>query len=238
MISRSDGTRQLLITQPDHAALAARMMREWRTNGLPDSPRRDAILLAIERHDHGWASLDAAPLLDDESGEIVDFISAPDDVKRRVWPEAVAQLEAMPYAAALVAQHAVHIYRRYRSDPSWLAFFDEMEALRNRYLLGSLPLQMKDLESDYAFLRIGDLMSLTFCNGWTDDQKDDFGSTYGFRLEGNRLTVTPDPFEGREIPFEVSARALTQTGFTSPSAAQAALAAAPVVVLPGVVVGN
>ena len=238
MIIRADGPRQLLITQPDHAALAARMMSAWRTDGLPDSPRRDLILLAIERHDHGWCSLDAAPLIDDESGEIVDFISAPDDVKQRVWPEAVAELEATPYAAALVAQHAMHIYRRYRTDSRWLAFFDEVETLRNRHLLQSRPLQMQDLKSDYAFLRIGDLMSLTFCNGWTDGQKDDFGSTYSFRLEGTRLTVTPDPFEGREIPFEVSARALAQSGFTSPSDAQAALAAAPVILLQGVVAGG
>jgi hypothetical protein len=80
-------------------------------------------------------------------------------------------------------------------------------------------------------------MSLTFCNGWTDVQNDDFGSTYSFRLEGNRLTVTPDPFEGREIPFEISARALTQPGFKSSSEAHAALAVAPTVVLQGVVVG-
>jgi hypothetical protein len=236
MIVRADGPRQLLITQPDHAALAARMMRDWRGDGLPDSPRRDVILLAIERHDHGWRSLDAAPLVADESGEILDFISAPDDVKRRVWPEAVAQLEAAPYAAALVAQHAVHIYRRYRSDSGWLSFFEEMEALRNRHLLQA-QLQPKHLEADYAFLRIGDLMSLTFCNAWTDVQKDDFGSNYSFRLEGNRLTVTPDPFEGREIPFEITARPLTQACFTSSSEAHAALAAAPSVVLNGMAIG-
>jgi hypothetical protein len=263
VIIRPDGTRQLLITQPDHAVLAERMMREWRADGLPDSPRRDVILLAIERHDHGWASLDAAPLVDDESEsacgpsearsrrarsawgwgpkraekKIVDFIGAPDDVKQRVWPEAVARLDATSYAAALVAEHAVHIYRRHRTDPNWLAFFDEMEALRDRHLLRARPLQMDDLKRDYAFLRIGDLMSLTFCNGWTDVQKDDFGSTYSFRLEGTRLMVTPDPFEGREIPFEISARALTQSGFKSSSEAQAVVAAAPTVVLQGVVAG-
>src|SRR6187549_2604667 len=107
MIVRQDGERQLLITQPDHAALAARIMREWRGDELLDSPRRDVILLAIERHDHGWLGVDASPLVDDETGEILDFIGTPDDIKRGVWPNAVAQLEVDPYAAALVAQHAV-----------------------------------------------------------------------------------------------------------------------------------
>ncbi len=238
MIVRADGTRQLLITQPDHAALAARIMQEWRADALPDSPRRDLILLAIERHDHGWLDVDRAPLVDDESGEILDFIGTPDDIKRGVWPDAVARLEAAPYAAALVAQHAVHIYRRYRQHPEWMPFFDTMDAARDRQLLQAAPLLSKDLESDYAFLRIGDLLSLTFCNKWTDVQKDDFGSTYSFRLEGNHLVVTPDPFEGREVPFEVSGRALFQPGFRSAAEAQAAYAAAPTVVLQGIASGG
>ena len=231
MIVRADGNRQLLITQPDHAALAARLMREWRADGLPDSPRRDVILLAIERHDHGWLEVDSAPMVDDESGEILDFIGTPDDIKRGVWPNVVAQLEADPYAAALVAQHAVHIYRRYRGNPDWMPFFYTMETARDRQLLRSTPLVFEDLERDYVFLRVGDLLSLTFCNGWTDVQQDDLGLNYSFHLEGNRVTVTPDPFQGREIPFEVSARALPLSGFRSPSEAQAAFAAAPIVVL-------
>jgi uncharacterized protein DUF3891 len=238
MIVRADGTRQLLITQPDHAALSARLMREWRADDLPASPRRDLILLAIERHDHGWLDIDRSPLVDDESGEILDFIATPDDIKRRVWPEAVARLAAAPYAGALVAQHALHIYRRYRDNPDWTSFFDTMTAARDRQLALAAPFPLSDLEHDYAYIRIGDLLSLTYCNGWTDEQRDDFGSRYSFRLEGNHLTVAPDPFEGREIPFEVSARALAQTGFTSASEAQAAFAAAPAVVLRGLAAGT
>jgi hypothetical protein len=237
VIVRADGNRQLLITQPDHAALAARLMREWHADGLPDSPRRDVILLAIERHDHGWLEVDSAPMVDHESGEIVDFIGTPDDIKRGVWPNVVAQLEADPYAAALVAQHSVHIYRRYRGNPDWMPFFYTMETARDRQLLRSTPLVFEDLERDYVFLRVGDLLSLTFCNGWTDVQQDDLGLNYSFHLEGNRVTVAPDPFHGREIPFEVSARALPLSGFRSPSEAQAAFAAAPIVVLAGVAAG-
>jgi hypothetical protein len=237
MIVRAGGTGQLLITQPDHAALAARLMREWREDGLRDSPRRDLILLAIERHDDGWLDLDQSPLVDDESGEILDFISTPDDRKRGVWPVAVERLEGAPYAAALVAQHALHIYRRYRDQAEWTPFFDTIAAARDRQLQQGAPLRLADLERDYAFLRIGDLLSLTFCNGW-NEQKDDFGSAYSFHLEGTRLLVTPDPFQGREVPFEVSARALAQPGFRSAAEAQAAYAAAPTVVLHGVAAGK
>jgi len=56
MIVRFDGSAQLLITQPDHAALAARIMRGWRANGFPDAPRHSVILHAIEEHDNGCSS--------------------------------------------------------------------------------------------------------------------------------------------------------------------------------------
>jgi hypothetical protein len=112
-----------------------------------------------------------------------------------------------------------------------------METARERQLLRAAPLGFEDLERDYVFLRVGDLLSLTFCNGWTDIQQDDLGLNYSFHLEGNRVTVTPDPFQGREIPFDVSARALPLGGFKSALEAQTAFAAAPMVVLQGVTAG-
>ena len=101
-------------------------MRRWRADGFPDSPRRAAILLAIEEHDNGWREVDAAPVLDVTTGRILDFISAPDSVRRGVWPRGVQRLAAEPCAAALVAQHAMHVYGRYRTALEWRPFFAEM----------------------------------------------------------------------------------------------------------------
>jgi hypothetical protein len=238
MIVRARDEGQLLITQPDHAALAARLMREWHADAFSDSPRREVILLAVERHDHGWLDLDAAPLIDDESGHILDFITSPAETKRAVWPQAVAQLDAAPYAAALVAQHAIHVYRRYRDQADWKPFFQRMEAMRDRQLLEAAPLLLEELLRDYVFVRIGDLLSLTFCNDWTDVQHDDAGSTYSIRLEGNRLLVTPDPFQGRKVPFEVPARDVRRRAFRSASEAREAFASAPTVLLRGVAAGR
>ena len=75
MILRPAGPDQLLITQPDHAALAARIMEHWRADGLPQSPRRAAILRAIEQHDNGWDEIDIAPIVDRATGRILDFIN-------------------------------------------------------------------------------------------------------------------------------------------------------------------
>jgi Protein of unknown function (DUF3891) len=105
-----------LITQPDHAHLAGAIMK--RCVPLAARPRRDAILLAIREHDNGWIEEDAAPAVNTETGSIFDFVSAPLSVRHAVWPRGVRRLASTPWAAALVAQHAITVYDRFRSDRS------------------------------------------------------------------------------------------------------------------------
>ena len=204
MIVRHEGFAQLLITQPDHAALAGRIMRHWLAGGLHDSPRRTEILLAIDAHDDGWQAADGAPAVDPESGRILDFMQVPDDVRRGVWPIGVERLANVPYAAALVAQHAIHVYQRFRADPAWLPFFADMEVRRDRHLqVASTNLDV--LLRDYPFLRLGDLASLVFCNRWEQPQAE---AGYTLRLDGSRVVITPDPFAGRALDIDVTAREL------------------------------
>ena len=98
-----------------------------------------------------------------------------------------AALAHDPWAAALVAQHAITVYDRFRSDSEWASFFAEMETARDAMLRASgLPLD--DLLDDYAFVRLADLISLTFCTGWTDEQR--FGE-WTVNGVGARVVVTP-----------------------------------------------
>ena len=235
MILRRTGSTVLLIAQPDHAALAERIMRRWTDHELAQSPRRDEILHAVEHHDDGWLEVDRAPIVDETSGELLDFITSPVPVRRGIWPRGVALLASTPYAAALVAQHAVHVYRRYRDDASWAPFFTEMESLRAHHLRRAAKARLEMLLSDYRWLRTGDILSLAFCNGWTDVQHDERGGSA--RLAGDRLVVTPDPFGGGGVPLAVAARAMSPGPFASPEAAAAAYACAPVTTLSGTAAG-
>jgi Protein of unknown function (DUF3891) len=232
MIVRPAAPSQLLITQPDHAALAVRIMREWRVGGLQDSPRRAWILLAIEEHDNGWLEVDTAPIVDEKTGHILDFVTAPDEIRQSIWPRGVKRLAGTPYAAALVAQHALHVYRRHRGDAGWAPFFSELEATRNQHLRAVKSVSLDDLLCDYVFVRIGDLVSLTFCNGWNEVQTDDGG--YAIRLDGERLRVTPDPFEGRQIAIDVRAREIPNGPFQSAPDAKRAFDAARQIALTGI----
>jgi hypothetical protein len=228
MIVVPSGEDLLLMTQPDHAALARRVMEHWRLGGLEAHPRRGSIMRAIECHDDGWLDVDAAPLVDD-AGRVVDFVAAPAHVKQRVWPRAATRLSDDPWAAALVAEHGIYVYGRMRDDPEWAGFFEDMAAIRARHLAKS-GLTIEDLRQDYAFVRLGDLMSLAFCNRWTD-RHEAFGFVVGG--EGRSVVVTPDPFAGEVVPLAVPARALPARAFADAAEAAARWHDAPRVELSG-----
>ena len=217
MIIRPHGSTQLLITQPDHAALAGRIMEDWAADDFPASPRRAEILRAIAEHDNGWCDVDAAPLVDPATGTLLDFIHAPDDVRQDVWPRGVDSLAHTPYAAALVAQHALEIYARYRPAPRWQPFFAGMEAARDGHVRRA-SLSLDELRRDYLFVRAGDLISLTFCNAWREEQTVD--GRYRIRLEGDELRVTPDPFAARIVPLEVVGVEVPMARFSTATGAQ------------------
>jgi hypothetical protein len=226
MIVRAAGDRLQLITQPDHARLARRIME--RCAPLRARPRADTILFAIREHDNGWTELDAAPMVDSSTGRIADFMTAPVPVRQQVWPRGVGRIQE-PWAAALVAQHALTIYDRYRERPEWSAFFATMEAMRDERLCESGG-SLDELSADYAFVRLGDLVSLAFCTGWTEEQR--FGDWAVQRFD-SRIIVTPDAFGGTTIPFEITARELPDRPFTSDADLRDALGAATLTIVRG-----
>ena len=234
IIRRSDSTLHL-ITQPAHAALSERIMRGWGSDHFPETPRKASILHAIEQHDLGWAEFDQTLVVDEATGQLLDFTEVPDDVKRATSTRGIPPLASDPYAAALAAQHRVHVYRRYNEDPAWQPFFAEVISMRDSYLRAAGGSSLDELLRDYRFVRAGDLASLVFCNNWTDAEDD--GSGYSMHLAGTTLTITPDPFEGRTINIDIEARVVENKRFASIAEAREAVAAARLVTLTGQVRG-
>jgi Protein of unknown function (DUF3891) len=231
VIVRTLGDRLQLITQPDHAQLARRIMEHCVP--LAIRPRRDAILHAIAEHDNGWAEEDAALRVNPATGQPFDFVTAPVSVRQIVWPRGLARLAGTPYAAALVAQHAITVYDRFRSEPEWAPFFAGMESARDEMLRAS-GLGLDDLLDDYVFVRLADLISLTFCTGWTDEQRF---AEWAVQQFGTRVVVTPQAFGGAEIPFEIRAREVDDRPFRSDAELREALNHAALAVLRGAVTG-
>jgi hypothetical protein len=232
VIIRQDGHFQQFITQPDHAELAARILQAWRTGGFDRHPRRDRILFAIAEHDNGWIEEDASTLVD-EGGRPLDFVAAPPQVKHRIWPRGVARVaRRRPYEAALIAQHALTVHAAHHAEEPWRPFFDTMERLRTVMLEGDAD---PAFERDYRFVRTADLLSLVFCNGWTDPH--DLPGGGRTILKGTTLEVSPDPFDGARVALNIAARRLPRQTYRSAVELRAALAAARVDTVEGFAVG-
>ncbi len=217
MIIRTDGASLLFVTQPDHARLAADLLNQW--NGLQDHPRRDALLLATREHDNGWRELDEELLFDRATGRAFDFITVPDPVKHSIWPRGVDRLaETSAYAAALVAQHAVFVYDSHRDEPAWAAFFAGLRERRDD-LRARAGQTAEELEADYPYLAVVDLLSLTFCNGWRDNHQRFATRT---RCDDRGLVIDPSPFAAPSVPLRVRARRLPDRRYASAADLRAA----------------
>jgi hypothetical protein len=234
VIIRPQDDRLLFITQTDHAALAADVMARWQPGGLSAHPRRDAILTAARMHDDGWREEDAETHVG-RQGEPLDFIAVPAYVKQRIWPRAVERLSAAsPYVGALVAQHSLTVHATHRGAPEWAAFFAAMEHERDALLSACTADQAASLSADYPFVRIGDQLSLIFCNAWREPLS---GPGYRAILDGSTLQIMPDPFAGARVRLAVPARVLPQRSYASSADLREELARAPLSTIEGEAAG-
>jgi hypothetical protein len=118
------------VTQPDHARVSGYLAAHWGNAAFArpeqltaaDEPEalRAEILLAVAEHDNGWWEWEAAPSLAPEDGLPLDLSEVQRDpgfgLER--WRLGVARFaEQHPYAALLIARHAVSLYLP-RVDPT------------------------------------------------------------------------------------------------------------------------
>ena len=228
MIIRTHDDSQLFITQPDHARLAAQAISQWRDDGFDDNPRRPSILLAAREHDNGWREEDATTHVD-ANGKALDFICVPVEVRHRIWPRAVDRLaEEDPYAAALVAQHAMTVYGHFESDLAGIR--SSRPCAPGAAQLERSPAGAAEhILADYRFVHAADRISLAFCmDGHSRSvvRTPDYTGTQS-------VEVSPDPFAGARGPFRILARRLPIREYASAAELRAALDDAPVEVIEG-----
>lgn len=186
--------RHLVITQPDHARFSAELLSLWRA--LADHPRREELLFAVREHDNGWRETDAAPHWDAEQGRPHDFLSLPRTERIELWQRGTARFAGEhPYASLLIVRHAVRLHRE-RSGEEWQAFREYLDELY-RGLAEETNAPEEQVDADYRWLDLADLISLAVCNGWSEP----FGR-YGFqgqlltREQAGTLRLDPFPLAG------------------------------------------
>lgn len=226
-----------LVTQSDHARLAADLLRLLRIPELIEHPRRAVLLRAVSEHDNGWWEADAAPRLDAAGKAALDFRHFPPQLRQEIWRRGVERFAGdSPYLAALLATHALRLLRRIPllpEDPSW-ALFRTALALRRAELLAAAGENLATLALDDPWLELADGLALAACTG-----EAAFVSLPGWRAEvaevlgaagvagdprAIELGLQPFPLAG-VTSFEVACRWLEPGRFASAVELARALAA-------------
>lgn len=110
MIVRPAGDAWLLISQVQHARLAAEIARNWH---LPDelSGLRECFLFAVAYHDEGWKTWERAPTIDEDGGPR-NFMDMPMPVATGIWTDSInVAAKHSPLSGLWVSEHFCHLAR-------------------------------------------------------------------------------------------------------------------------------
>jgi hypothetical protein len=226
---------ELVIPQPAHAWVSGQLARAWGNADFPPPAPRDAVCLAAEQHDVGWADADLAPPLDPVTGRPTPFTAVSRPYHLAVWGAAPRRLLAQSrYAALLVSLHGTGLYERIRGDhppaeaAAIEAFMAGQRALQAELSAGVDP---AEVARNRALLRCWDAFSLALClprTPWRLEGVPSSGDDATILVEGagERVTVDPWPFAEPELELACEGRRL-EGAFGDEAELHAALAVAP-----------
>jgi hypothetical protein len=177
MIIRTDSGRLRLVTQIDHAALAAQLADAWGGQRFAHPEPLAAIRLAALVHDHGWQEWDQEPRLNPATGRPYDFLTMPTDEHLAIYERCIRiAAEQHPYAGLLVSLHGVGLYKgRYGYMPTleYKAVAPADQPAVERFVAAQETFQQQliaDLHPDetclwthYRWLQAWDALSVCLC---------------------------------------------------------------------------
>ncbi len=171
----------LLIGQTEHALLSWEMARVWGGVGIapivcphdeadhPLAEVRRELLLAIKKHDAGWAGYLDHPAMDGDRGRPYNFMKMPPAVVQPMWSDSITVCRKLgPLAGWAVASHFSELQSKLDHDyhlwKPWLAKVDADRAEWLEQWLATSPHHTKSVAADcLAWLKAFDWMSLWLC---------------------------------------------------------------------------
>jgi hypothetical protein len=159
---QADNNFTACISQPAHAALAARLAAGLRPSIFGSLPSE--VIDTIGRHDSGWGEPDLAALEFASEKPPQSFVTYPSEGAVNAWRNSIREAEARsPLAGILTSRHFCLLAPR-DSDPYHDAFIEQEDKRRNPQETAS-PHSCDDLDRFTAALGFCDLLSLCLCSG-------------------------------------------------------------------------
>lgn len=152
------------ITQPAHAALAARLAAALHPNIF--GPLPPEVIDTIGLHDTGWAEPDLAALECAGEKHPQSFVTYPSEGTVHAWRKSIREAEARSRLAGILTSRHFCLLAPRDSDPCHDAFVEEETPRRSPQERAS-PHSQDDLTRFTAALGFCDLLSLCLCSGLT-----------------------------------------------------------------------
>lgn len=234
MLYRTIDEHRICITQPTHAWVSGQLAQVWGNAQFGSLAPRQAVCLAAEQHDIGWAAWEAAPTLNPDKGYPHSFSEIAPAQHTQLW--ASAKHLALPmgrYVALLVSLHGTGLYERFthwQNSPSSSqiveAFLDQERAFQ-RQLIQQLErdpayaphVVPAALERNRQLVATLDALSLAICMGFTQPHRIDRVPTATaettltltpMAAHPTQIAVTPWCFQSSQVNLVFEGRVLKQ----------------------------
>lgn len=183
MIRRDTGPDYHLITQHDHALLAAELAKHFGNKGFGRPVRGEVTITAVAQHDSGWPLHDNAPTLNKQN-QPLDVFEVSRDIALPVWTESANLSERIhPYAGLLVSLHvlSLSVYATSQAPTKHEKF--DLADMRERFEINKF--QHREIErQEHLRKQLGLRIDLPLTHGIAEagaDSKDD-ELTFDFRM--------------------------------------------------------
>ena len=244
MIRRDDKGDWLLISQVEHARIAAELAAVWGNDNVPALPVAEWLVPAIHHHDDGWNVWEQSPTVDPATSKPRDFTEMPMSVATSIWS---ASIEACANTGTLggvwVSKHFCWLAERAqesrKDEPAELTpiqeFLQTQADDQARWKqLAAVSFEQHELdaliEAGFRYVQFFDRISLWLCCAQRSEpfeiDNPGGGKISLTPLDSNRFTIDPWPLSVDVMSLAVDARRIPARDYASDAELHGAISAA------------
>ncbi|QDT48621.1 hypothetical protein Pan258_26630 [Symmachiella dynata] len=245
MIRREQGADWLIVSQVDHARLAAELAQAWRHNVASSWGISELLFLAVLKHDDGWRAWETGLEIDPDNGIPRDFTEMPMEVAAGIWTSSIETCAAEhPLVGIWVSRHFCYLAQYALSNRADNAadvtaarrFLAEQEQLQQQ--LQSVALRdvtAREFETlselGFRFLRLFDGLSLWLCCAERSEPYDiqsDGQSARFMPYADGQIVIDPYVLTKHPLRLAVPAQRIAARAYADNKDLRAAVEASPV----------